>query len=156
MESVFDIKVPTPAAIQARSVASAVVAWFQDPPNKTIFCAFAEDLTAELSMCITSSVAAHSRPHLRREHMWHQYHSLRISGTLRESGLSSSRPAPNSQLIHPSISMSVTIVFDELIKQKFPLQKKKHIPKDIAITNEQANVIRYTAGYTLRTVKKKL
>ena len=47
-------------------------------------------------------------------------------------------------------------MFDELIKQKFPHQKKENIPKDTAITNEEANVIRYAAGYTLRTVKKKL
>ena len=88
VESVLDIKVPTPAAIQARSVASAVVAWFRDPRNKTSFCAFAEDLTAELLMCITSSAAAHSRPHVRREHMWHQYHTYASLSVLRESGLS--------------------------------------------------------------------
>ena len=156
MESIFDIKVPTPAAIQARSVASAVVAWFQDPLNKTIVCAFAEDLTAELSMCINSSVAAHSRPHLRREHMWHQYHSLRISGTFKRNWTqfiqtSTQQPADPSFYQHVS-----DILFDELIKQKFPLQKKENIPKDTAITNEEANVICYAAGYTLRTVKKKL
>ena len=154
MESVFDITVPTPAAIQARSVASAVVVWFQDPPNKTIFGAFAEDLTAELSMCITSSVAAHSRPHLRREHMWHQYHSLHISGTFKRNWTqfihtSTQQPADPSFYQHVS-----DVVFDELIKQKFPLQKKAKI--QTAITNEEANVIRYAAGYTLRTVKKKL
>ena len=30
------------------------------------------------------------------------------------------------------------------------------MPKDTAISNEEANVIRYAAGYTLRTVKKKV
>ena len=47
-------------------------------------------------------------------------------------------------------------MFDELIKQKFPLQKKENIPKDTAIINEEANVIRSAVGYTLRPMKKKL
>ena len=45
-------------------------------------------------------------------------------------------------------------MLDELIKQKLPLQKKPNMPKYTAISNEEANVIRYAAGYTLCTMKK--
>ena len=156
VESVHDVKVLRPAAVQARSVASAVVEWCQDLQNTTNFCAFEKDLTAELSMCITSSSAAHSGPHVRREHMWHQYHSLRISGTFKRRWTEFIQTS-TQQSADPSFYQHVSdVVFDELIKQNFPLQKKSNMSKDIAITNEEANVIRYAAGYTLRTVKKKV
>ena len=88
--------------------------------------------------------------------MWHQYHNLRISVSFKRKWTqliqtSTQQPADPSFYQHVS-----DIVFDELIKQKFPLQKKPNMPKDTAISNEKANVIRYAAGYTLRTVKKKV
>ena len=87
--------------------------------------------------------------------MWHQYHSLCIFVSFKRKWTqfiqtSTQQPADPSFYQHVS-----DIVFDELIKQKFPLQKKANMPKDTAISNEEANVI-YAAGYTLHTVKKKV
>ena len=84
------------------------------------------------------------------------YHSLRISGTFNKRWTQFIQTS-TQQPVDPSFYQHVSdIVFDELIKQKFPLQKKPNMPKDTAISNEEANVIRYAAGYTLRTVKKKV
>ena len=88
--------------------------------------------------------------------MWYQYHSLCISVSFKRKWTQFIQTS-TQQPADPSFYQHVCdIVFDELIKQKFPLQKKPNRPKDTAISNEEANVIRYAAGYTLRTVKKKL
>ena len=81
---------------------------------------------------------------------------LRISVSFKRKWtqlIQTSTQQPADQSFYQHVS---DIVFDELIKQKFPLQKKPNMPKDTAISNEEANVIRYAAGYTLRTVKKKV
>ena len=59
VESVLDIKVPAPAALQARSVASAVVAWFRDPEIKPVFVLLRR--TLQLSYRCASPV---QQPHI--------------------------------------------------------------------------------------------
>ena len=48
------------------------------------------------------------------------------------------------------------IVFKELIQIYFPVASQPIAQKSTTITNTEANVIRYAAGYTLRTLRRKI
>ena len=46
------------------------------------------------------------------------------------------------------------MVFKELIKEHFFVHSKPTTQKDVTLTNEEANVIHYAAGYTLHTLRR--
>ena len=65
--------------------------------------------------------------------------------------LSTSKPAS------PVFYQYVTdVMFKELIQAHFPVVSRPATQRSVTITNEEANVIRYAAGYTLRTVREKV
>lgn len=155
VKSVLAVKLPTPAAAEARSVASSMVTWIQEPQNMRNFCSFAENLVAELSTCLPSPGAVHSQSRMR-ERMWHLYHRLRVSDNFKRKWaefiqISTQQPA------HPAFYQHVSdVMLEELIRKHFPLGNKPNTSKDTTITMNEANVIRYAAGYTLRRVRKKV
>ena len=77
---------PTPYAITARSVAPAVTSWCEDPQNQGTFHLFAENLVTDLTTCLTKLPA--SKPHIQREYVWNQYHSMLVSALSGRSGQS--------------------------------------------------------------------
>ena len=46
------------------------------------------------------------------------------------------------------------MVFKELIKEHFFVHSKPTTQKDVTLTNEEANIIHYAAGYTLHTLRR--
>ena len=75
------LSISTPCAIVARSIAPTVISRCEDPQNESSFCRFAEGLVTDLTTCFVYSPTL--KPHLQREYMWHQYHSIRTSASFK-------------------------------------------------------------------------
>ena len=135
-------------------MATAVVGWCEEQENADSLQAFAGELIADLSVCFCSQPTW--KPYVQREHMWHQYPKVRTTQLFRKKwvdfvALSTSEPAS------PVFYQYVTdVVFKELIQAHFPVVSRPATQRSVTITNEEANVIRYAAGYTLRTVREKV
>ena len=147
--------VASPLALASRSVATAVATWCEDPGNEEKLQVFARGLIADLSVCLEGQPTW--KPHIQREHMWHQYHKVHTTKLFTKKWvdfilLSTSEPAS------PVFYQYVTdIVFRELIQAHFPVVGRPAPQRSsVIITNEEANVIRYAAGYTLRTLRKRI
>ncbi len=87
---------------------------------------------------------------IHREHMWHQYHNVRTTWV---DFVSLSTSVPVSPVFYQYVT---DVVFKELIQARFPVVSRPAPQRSFPITNEEANVIRYAAGYTLHTLRKKI
>ena len=146
--------IPSPPALAARSVATEVVGWCEEQGNADNLQAFAGVLIADLSVCFCGQPTW--KPHVQREHMWHQYHKVRTTQLFRKKwvdfvALSTSEPAS------PVFYQYVTdVVFKELIQAHFPVVSRPATQRSVTITNEEANVIRYIVKKRRLTLAKSL
>ena len=87
--------------------------------------------------------------------MWHQYHQVRTSKTFRTKWtdfvqLSTKQPACPAFYQYVGDS-----VFKALVWKECPVESHT-ASTTTSITNEEANAIRYAAGYTLRALRRKI
>lgn len=143
--------IPSLPVLAARSVATAVATWCKDPGNEEKLHVFARGLIADLSICFHGQPTW--KPHVRREHMWHQYHKVRTTQLFTKKWVDLSTSEPVSPVFYQYVT---DIVFKELIYTHFPLVSQPAPQRSVTITNEEANVIRYAARYTLHTLRKKI
>ncbi len=86
-------------------------------------------------------------PTTRTQRTWHQYHNVRTTTKKWVDFVSLSTSEP---VFYQYVTDGV---FKELIQARFPMVSHQ---RSVTITNEEANVIRYAAGYTLRTLRKQI
>ena len=89
--------------------------------------------------------------------MWHQYHQVRTAKSFREKW-SDFVKLSTEQQASPAFYQYVTdVIFKELIRRHCPVEScTTSTSRDTSLTNEEANAIRYAAGYTIRALRKKI
>lgn len=89
--------------------------------------------------------------------MWHQYHQVHTTSSFRERW-SKFVELTTKQQASPVFYQYVTdVMFKELITNHFPVESRPSTTqRDVSISNEERNAIRYAAGYTVRALRKKI
>ncbi len=82
--------------------------------------------------------------------MWHQYHKVRTTQLFTKKWVDFVSLSTSEPVFYQYVT---DVVFKELIQARFPVVSHQ---RSVTITNKEANVIRYAAGYTLRTLRKKI
>lgn len=158
MRAVLDdetFKLPSVEAKLALETAVNVMKWMDDaqPENETVFERFINQLFLSLLTCFSSQLPMKSQ----KEHMWKTYHQLRISSNFRTTWVSFLNKV-TSATPPPVFYQHITdLCFKELIKIKFPVQMSTtSIVNEFHLTFEEANALRYAAGYICYKLHKQL
>ena len=144
----FDI--PSEPARKARTLAGKYLEWCQEVKNECDFQVFSEDLVKGLEACFTSLPTAKAR----RERMWERYFKYRSSSEFThkwKDHLSAIEESPS-----PVFYQFLTdVIMEHLIKKHFPV-RSDHVECSTTLDYEEHNAIRYTAGYVLRAIQRKI
>ena len=151
-------KVPSAEAKMALETAVQVMVWMEEakPDAEVIFEKFINHLSLSLLACFASS---QSSMKTQKEKMWKAYHQLRISSDFKTkwvSFLDNIITAPLSP--SPIFFQHVTdLCFKELIRIKYPiLNQSGEAVSNFHLTFEEANALRYAAGYICYKLRKQL
>lgn len=145
---------PTQPAISASTAAEGLLRWASNRENCDKLDVFANELVTILKACIDGS-SGRACQQARREKMWSKYYQVRTSETFRAKWhefLETSIRSRSTPLFWQYVSNEV---FRALVKEAF---KPSHSDQMAAeeITYQEANALRYTAGYICRSMKRKL
>ena len=144
----FDI--PSEPARRARALGEKYLEWCQEDKNERDFQLFSEDLVKDVEACFTSLPTAKAR----RERMWERYFKYRSSSEFThkwKDHLSAVEESP-SPLFYQFIT---DVIMEHLIRKHFPVTSE-HVECSATLDYEEHNAIRYTAGYVLRAIQKKI
>jgi len=143
-------QVPVEPAAKALKVAKCVLAWASQEENKAALGVFEEKLVSELQTCFHEHFQS---IRVQQMEMWRSYHQLRTSDNFRSAWHAFLSCVKCDSL--PTFYQEVTdLMFEELIQSHYPLDEGNGIFTTESITYEDANVIRYGAGYVCRRVMK--
>ena len=151
----------SPIAIQVFAVANKLHQWMKDPRNEPVAKEFSTSIVSYLEKCIPPS-DQFKTVQTRRERMWSNYHTLRCSSKyilVWKIFLSNNLQATS----HPIFCQCIgDKLFKSIIKSTFLLSTSsetaaagKEAPT-IIISHQEANALRYAAGYVPRAIGKKL
>ena len=116
---------------------------------------FAHSITTELSRAFTSSSKTLQT---RREKMWGQYHTMRTSSKFIQLWVQFLNKSGIEPL--PTLYQHLTsLIFKELVKEKFSVvytQPSECLEEMTSLGYDEANAIRYVAGYVCCAVRKKI
>ena len=148
-------KLPSTEARVALETAIKVTEWMDDatPQKEVIYENFINQLFLSLLTCFSDKSSLKEQ----KEHMWKSYHHLRISPNFKStwhcflSNITTTTPSP-------AFFQHVTdLCFKEFIKIKFPTQPNTiSIANEFHLTFEEANALRYAAGYICYKLQKQL
>ena len=143
-------KLPSTEAKVALETAAQITEWMGDasPENEAIYEKFINCLFSSLLACFSDEPSIKTR----KENMWKAYHQLRISSGFKHFFLDSIATAPASPTFYQHIT---DLCFKELVKIKFPIPHQSTsstctgtaIVSEFHLTFEEANALRYAAGY---------
>ena len=147
-------KLPSANASAARTSAVKLLEWALKEENVAVLQSFAAEATAHLD---TAFDARMKRPHRQREKMWANFHKIRTSSKFL-SRWSSFTTLAVGEPATPILTQHLTsLIFREMIKQRFPLEKEMGSSEDVPpLSVEEENALRYAAGYVCRNLRKKL
>ena len=132
--------------------AEKLLEWCSGPDNQTLFGSFASDLTLHLNNCFK----LHPSVKRTRELMWEALFKLRSSPhfILKWTDfLKKSIDVAPSPIFFQFV---VDCVFEVLMKNLYQLDVQQKEQFDVSLTYEEENALRYTAGYVVKAVLKKL
>ena len=142
----------------ALETAVQVMTWMEEakPDAEVIFEKFINHLFLSLLACFTFSKSSMKT---QKEKMWKAYHQLRISSDFKTkwvSFLDNIMTPPLSP--SPIFFQHVTdLCFKELIMIKYPiLNQSGEAVSNFQLTFEEANALRYAAGYICYKLRKQL
>ena len=144
--------IPSPLAASSRKAAVGLLSWMERQENKDRVVVFANGLVKQLTVAFSSKAKGQKT---RREKMWGLYHSIRTSASfidlwvklLQHSGL---EPL---QTFYQHVTDQI---FHDLIQQHFPVQLTESTEEANWLGHQEANAIRYVAGYVCRSLRKKI
>lgn len=147
--------IPSVPAQTAQKTAEKLLEWVSDSDNSSLFASFASDLIKQLESCFKSSYQSFQR---RREKMWEQLLKLRSSPRFRamwSSFLLESIGVPACPIFFQYV---VDDIFNSLIKHHFKCDEpeEEEVDDHIQLNYEEQNALRYTAGYVVNALIKKL
>ena len=148
-------QIPSPLAVAARETATTVLAWCRDPGNEQALSTFSSQLVSKLQVAVSQQAR---KLQTQREKMWGMYHSIRSSDDFRTSWEKFLHESPGCEACPIFYQYVTDKVFKRLIFMYFPVAQSEH-HTDTTMDNlsyEEANALRYTAGYVCRSVRKKI
>ena len=148
-------QIPSPLAVAARETATTVLAWCRDPGNEQALSMFSSQLVSKLQVAVSQQAR---KLQTQREKMWGMYHSIRSSDDFRTSWEKFLHESPECEACPIFYQYVTDKVFKRLIFMHFPVAQSEH-HTDTTMDNlsyEEANALRYTAGYVCRSVRKKI
>ena len=153
-------KLPSPSAKEAYGHARQLLHWYraQDSPhNAAMFSSFASDLVAKLKLCFPKVMPSSSSSiSASREALWRNYHQFRCSQEFHTKWTRFLQSALHSESTPIFYQFITEKVFENLLREHFPLPKPTPQAKETDLTYEERNALRYAAGYIPRALTKKL
>ena len=149
----FDIK--SPLAQASKKDAELLLAWLEKSENEEKIELTLKSIVQQLRRAFHSTVKA---VQTKRE-MWGQYHSIRTSDPFVRSWVLLFKETGLKAL--PTLYQHLTnLMFKEMIKVHFPVTEVQSSSASCEVTTtvkyEEANAIRYVAGYVCRAVREKI
>ena len=143
---------PTVPAKIARKTAETILEWSSD--NKLAWKNFSEKIVAALSNCFQDHVQL-GRIGKQREKMWAKYHQVRSS--LFQNTWITFLESAGCDTACPVFYQFVTgSVMEQLIKLRYPIVALGSSDDEVILDDQECKVVRYTAGYTIRALLKKV
>lgn len=150
-----DFKIPSTLAEASRKSALGLLSWMEKDEHKEKVEVFADAITTELGKAFASSSKSLQT---RREKMWGQYHTVRTSSKFIQLWVQFLNETSTEPL--PTLYQHLTsLMFAELVKEKFPVvdtQLSECSEELTSLGYDEANAMRYVAGYVCRAVRKKI
>ena len=149
--------IPLEPAATAFRQGTCVFQWASEASNRQAFETFEAAISSALQTCLPEGTSNIRSFQTERVDLWRAYHSVRTSEAFialwRELiGKVTSEPA------EPTFFQDVMDrVFEAMVVTAFPLKESASSSSDTQnITYEDANVVRYIAGYVCRKVRTKI
>ena len=146
-------KTSSPVAAGALQAATTLLQWCQDAENEPAVSAFSEKLVMDLSEPFAASSSGR-RP-LNREKLWKALWSVRSSSGFTSRWIALCEKA--SALPTPVLYQHLTdMIFRKLVREKYQISDQTRSADPPEMSYNEANVVRYAAGYVIRHVSKKI
>ena len=155
-EVLHSFRVSSPHSNKAVEMANSVLLWCRIPENSDIFQAFTTKLFTMLES--TMKFKKRIKYSTMMERVWGCYHQQRCSQEFKTlwcdflQKVSDTCTAP-SPIFYQYVTDSI---FKDMIKDTFPIRECDTEDKRQSISYEEANSVRYIAGYILRALKTKI
>ena len=145
-------KTSSNVAANALQSASKLFQWCQDVGNEPVLRAFCQRLLDDLT--IPFAVSSERRP-LNRKELWRSFWSVRSSTDFiaRWTSLCESAQALPTPILYQHLT---DLIFRRLICEKYKIPDRRSATNETNITYNEANVLRYAAGYVVRQTVKKI
>ncbi len=147
--------IDSPLVTSSRHSASQLLVWIERNENKEKLELVLTPIFQQLEEAFQSTARSIQT---RREKMWGQYHTIRTSDHFVQSWILLFNEAGTQAL--PTLFQHLThLIFKEMILIHFPISE---LPQPMTSESpptmpyQQANAIRYVAGYVCRAVRKKI
>ena len=138
-------------ATKARKICVLLHDWMKLPENAATLDVFAEQLITTLTTCLPSSGSAKRR----REKMWVAFHQTRLSQSFKQMWVAFVTTAIAVQPISLLFPHITDKVFQAIITKELDVPDKS-TNISLMITYEEANALRYVAGYVCSKVRKRI
>ena len=148
-------QIPVEPAATALSTAKSVLEWVSNEENQSLFAAFEGKVMAELHTCLGDCPKDMRSFRTKRIELCRSYHELRVSVKFTTSWRDFLKKVECVPV--PSFYQEVTdLLFEDILKSQYPLPTDYTPLVAEDITYEDANVVRYVAGYVYRKVNAKI
>ncbi len=141
-------------ATKAREMCCKLSEWMTLPQNGSPMKSFADKILSKLRSCIPSK----GTPKNRREKMWIAFHRMRLSESFKELWASFFHAAIEVKPVSLLFQHLTEKLFEAVIKEEYEVATKSVAcaSVDVRLTSEEANALRYVAGYVCSKVQKKI
>lgn len=129
-------------ATKAREMCCKVSEWMTLPQNSSSIKSFADKILSKLRSCIPSK----GTPKNRREKMWIAFHKMRLSESFKELWASFFHAAIQVKPVSLLFQHITDKLFEAVIKEEYKVATKS-VSVAVSLTSEEANALRYVAGY---------
>ena len=145
-------QLPTPLAEKALKSAERLLEWLSDAENKEAASIFASNFIGSLKSCFSTYRKARSG----REQMWECYYKLRSSERFVTRWAQFLQASVGTEACPIFYQFVTDSIMEVLIKEHFPLEVACSEQKLASLDYEEVNALRYTAGYVIRALRRKI
>ena len=123
--------------------------------NKATWDGFAKELLASLNNCFVD-VTDLKRFKKQRERMWANFHQVRISHSFRDSWIKFLK-ITDCEAVPVFYQFVTNALMEQIVKLRYPVLFSSDIDEDeVTLDYEERCAVRYTAGYTIWSLLKKV
>ena len=141
-------QLPTPLAEKALKCAERLLEWLSEPENKEAASVFGSNFIGSLNSCFSTYCTTRSA----RQQMWERYYKLRSSEGFVTRWAEFLQASVGSEACPIFYQFLTDSIMEVLIKEHFPIEMAYSERKLASLDYEEANALRYTAGYVIRTL----